>query len=119
MNRCSNPVDRNSFPRLCAGLLIAFLQATTWAQTVGRPIPPHALRGTLEVTQPPNVLLNGQPDRLSPGARIRSDNNLLTLSGTLVGKTLAVRYVREPHGQIHDVWILTAAEAQQQPPKTP
>ncbi len=112
MNRCRNPVGQITPFRLGVGLLITLLQTTTLAQTVGRPIPPQALRGTLEITQPPNVLLNGKPDRLSPGARIRSDNNLLILSGTLVGRTLAVRYVREPHGQIHDVWILTATEAQ-------
>jgi hypothetical protein len=113
MNRCPNTMGSTVLRRACTGLTLSFLLVTAGAQTVGRPIPPHAQRGTLEVTQPPNVLLNGQPDRLSPGARIRGDNNLLTLSGTLVGKTLAVRYVREPQGQIHDVWILTATEMRQ------
>lgn len=116
MNRCRNPTDRAALLRMGAGLVFALLHTSTGAQSVGRPIPPHALRGTLEVTQPPNVLLNGQSDRLSPGARIRGDNNLLVLSGTLVGKPLAVRYVREPNGHIHDVWILTVAEAQQPTP---
>jgi len=119
MNRCPNTMGSTVLRSMCTGLILSFLQVTAGAQTVGRPIPAHAQRGALEVTQPPNVLLNGQPDRLSPGARIRSDNNLLTLSSTLVGRTLVVRYVREPHGQIHEVWILTAAEAQQSHSTTP
>lgn len=111
MNRCLLPLETCAMR--CVGSMLAFLvlQMDASAQTLGRPIPPLAQLGTLEVTQPPNVLLNGQPDRLSPGARIRGENNLLRLSATLVGKPLAVRYLREQNGQVHEVWILTAAEA--------
>ena len=42
------------------------------------------------VTQPPNVTLDGQPDRLSPGSRIRGANNMLQMSGALVGQNLLV-----------------------------
>ena len=119
MNRCTNPTQHFVLRGKCVVMALSLLHVAVGAQTIGRPIPPQAQRGTLVVTQPPNVLLNGQPDRLSPGARIRGDNNLLTLSGTLVGKTLAVRYVREPSGHIYEVWILTAAEAQQSHPATP
>jgi hypothetical protein len=101
------------------GFCLALLQGAVMAQTVGRPIPPKAAAATLVVTQPPQILLNGLPDRLSPGARIRGPNNLLVLSGTLVGQTLAVRYLREPQGQVHEVWILTAAEAQRTLPQSP
>lgn len=84
-----------------------------------RNFPPKVQRGTLTVTAPPEVLLNGKPDRLSPGARIRGTNNMLAMSGTLIGTPLVVNYLREPNGMLHDVWILTALEAQIQPAATP
>lgn len=90
-------------------------QAQTPVSTT-RPIPASAQTAILQVQQPPLILLNGQPERLSPGARIRDKNNMLVLSGTLVGKNLLVNYVREPLGLIHEVWILTDAEAQQPAP---
>jgi hypothetical protein len=83
------------------------------AQELVRQFPPAARRGTLEVTAPPNVLINGQPERLSPGARIKNTNNTLALSGSLVGQRLLVNYLRETHGLVHEVWILNEAEAQQ------
>jgi hypothetical protein len=76
-----------------------------------RPFPPGAERGVLVVTYPPIVQLNGKPDRLSPGARIRGQNNMLVLSGALVGQRLLVNFVRNPTGELHDVWVLTSAEA--------
>ncbi len=116
MNRCFSPSPLRTAPLLVASLL-ALVQLASLAQTVGRPIPPNAQRGVLVVTQPPNIVLNGNPDRLSPGARIRGGNNLLVVSGSLVGQTLLVRYVREPQGQVHEVWILTEAEARQATPQ--
>lgn len=80
-----------------------------------RPFPANALRGTLTVTQPPEVLLNGQATRLSPGARIRGADNLLQMSGSLVGQALLVNYTVEPTGGVHNVWILTADEAARKP----
>ncbi len=78
------------------------------AQT--RDFPASALRGELEITTPPQVLLDGKTDQLSPGARIHGTNNLLVLSGTLVGQTLWVNYTREIGGTLSEVWILTDAE---------
>lgn len=77
-----------------------------------RNFPPKVQRGTLTVTAPPNVMLDGKPDRLSPGSRIRGTNNMLAMSSVLVGQPLVVNYLREPNGMLHDVWILTALEAQ-------
>ncbi|WP_394787927.1 hypothetical protein [Rhodoferax sp.] len=68
------------------------------------------MRGELEITTPPQVLLDGKTDQLSPGARIHGTNNLLVLSGTLVGQTLWVNYTREIGGTLSEVWILTDAE---------
>ena len=67
----------------------------------------------MQITYPPNILLNGQAARLSPGARIRGTNSLLVLSGSLAGQTLLVNYLRDAQGLVHEVWILNATEAQE------
>jgi hypothetical protein len=113
MNRCKFAISNFRFFAMLTALTLSIAPGTALSQMAGRPIPLQAQRGTLLVTDPPNIVLNGKPERLSPGARIRGANNLLVLSGTLVGQALSVRYLREPQGQIHEVWILTAAEAQQ------
>ena len=96
-----------------AALLGATLVAAH-AQAV-RSFPANALRGQLVVAQPPDVLLNNQPALLSPGSRIRGQDNLLELSGGLVGVKLLVNYTLDPSGNVHNVWILTADEAARQP----
>jgi hypothetical protein len=123
MNRC---ITKTSFlttsrmlriaapAALLAGLVLASLGST--AQVISRPFPPNAMRGILTVTQPPEVLMDGKADRLSPGARIRGANNMLVMSGALVGQAMRVNYTREPNGYIHDVWVLTDAEASLPPP---
>lgn len=100
--------------RLTVPLLLAAVTATAAAQAL-RPFPATALRGELTVKQPPDVLLNGQPARLAPGARIRGADNLLQMSGALVGVTLAVNYTLDPYGLLHDVWILSDGERAVQP----
>ena len=89
------------------------------AQGTPRTFPESALRGKLVVTLPPEVTLNGKPDRLSPGARIHDTNNLLVMSGGLVNRELVVNYVRDGHGLIHQVWILTPQEAALRRPTRP
>jgi hypothetical protein len=41
---------------------------------------------------------------------------MLTMSASLLGKSVVVNYVREPLGLIHEVWILNATEIAQKPP---
>lgn len=118
MNRCQRhslttvPLKR----RLMAWALassVGLLMLTPFAgqsQTNLRPFPAAAKRGTLEVKLPPEVLLNGNPARLSPGARIRAANNMLVTSGQIVGQHLTVNYTVNPQGLLHEVWILTEAE---------
>ncbi|MEK9952461.1 MAG: hypothetical protein VW687_09930 [Curvibacter sp.] len=74
------------------------------------PISPRAKLGVLRVVAPPEVLLDGKPARLSPGARIRGTNNLMVMSAALVGQDLKVLYTLEPLGLVHEVWILTMRE---------
>ena len=114
MNRCSH-----AHRARCVGLTTLILcTCLGWltpaiAQEAVRAFPAAARRATFEVTTPPNVLLNGLPERLSPGARIKGPSNLLVLSGNLVGQRVVVNYLRDPQGLVHEVWILNGAEAAQ------
>jgi hypothetical protein len=115
MNRCplspSSPGHRRRAALLALGLAVAGLSLPTQAQNQPRTFPDKALRGSLVVIQPPLVTLDGKDAQLSPGARIRGANNMLLLSGSLVGQKLLVNYTLEQHGMLHDVWVLTEAEA--------
>ena len=81
-----------------------------------RKFPPAALRGEMVVIAPPLISIDGKPDRLSVGSRIRDPNNFLVLSGALVNQNLVVNYLREPLGQVHQVWILNSEEAREKRP---
>ncbi len=113
MNRW--PKTRNLISRLLtffAGISLVILSFPLAAQSSLRHFPNTALRGEFEVISPPNVLMDGKPGRLSPGARIKNTNNMLVMSASLVGKKLTVNYLPDDQGMIHEVWILNAAEAQ-------
>jgi hypothetical protein len=75
----------------------------------------NALRGELVIKAPPEVLLNGKPARLTPGARIHNAQNMLQLSGSLLEQKLLVHYRLDGVGQLQQVWILSPAEAAKQP----
>ena len=118
MNRCTTAPDGalSLAPARRAGLLLALalaLSPLAQAEALPRTFPDNALRGKMTVTQPPDIVLDGQPARLSPGSRIRNVNNTLALSGTLVGQELTVNYVRDGHGLVHEVWILSPNEIAQ------
>jgi hypothetical protein len=90
------------------------------AQPVQRTFPQDALRGALVVVSPPEVTVNGVPARLAPGARIRTQQNLIELSGKLIGAKLLVHYTIDNYGLVKDVWVLTPDEAARKPwPTTP
>jgi hypothetical protein len=93
------------------------LTTTDGAVLAVRAFPANALRGTMIVQAPPEVLLDSKADRLSPGARIRGANGMLAMSASLLGQTLPVMYTREPNGMLHDVWVMTELEAQLLPVK--
>lgn len=108
MNRCP--------PALVTRALAALLMAApllAHAQSGTRDFPPKALRGAMTVVQPPNVLMDDRPTRLSPGARIRSTNNSLVMSSSLLNQEVVVNYTTDHRGQIQNVWILTEAEAKE------
>jgi hypothetical protein len=110
MTRC-DPWPRRAF----VGLLALAAGGVALAQTLQRPFPANAWRGELTVGQAPGAILNGQPVRLAPGARIRNADNLIVLSGTLSGQRLLVHYTLDNQGLLQDAWILSPAEAARQP----
>jgi hypothetical protein len=114
MNRCHcSPSSRSTLARkLFLAVCLTAVSLLGTAQTSVRQFPQNALRATLVVTAAPAITLDGNPDRLSPGARIRNSQNLLVMSNTLIGQTLLVNYTREAAGMVHEVWILTPAEAE-------
>ncbi len=75
MNRCAGTPSQPA-RWLVVGASTLILLATGAAQAqVTRQFPPNALRGDLVVTTAPEVQINGQAARLSPGARIHNSTN--------------------------------------------
>ena len=99
---------------LAATTLIAPAQAQ-----VQRNFPQNALRGTMVIGTPPDVVLNGQTARLAPGARIRGQDNMVRMSASLSGARLLVNYTVDTYGLLKDVWILRPEEAAVRWPVTP
>jgi hypothetical protein len=98
-----------------AALTAAVLVAPAAAQ-VQRAFPQNAMRGALVMGTPPEVTLNGQPARLAPGVRVRNQNNMLEMTGALIGQRLLVNYTLEDAGGlISNVWILRPEEAAVRP----
>lgn len=128
MNRCATPWWQARSQRLHAtGALLAAalfalpcLAPVPAAAQVQRNFPQNALRGELQILQPPEALLNGQPARLAPGARLRDADNMIQVSGRLAGSKLAVHYTLDTLGLVKDVWVLQPAELAKRPwPRTP
>jgi hypothetical protein len=88
----------------------ALATGLAFAQGIRREAPKDVVAGRMVVTLAPQITMDGKPDRLSPGSRIRDLNNLLVLSASIAGKQLPVVYRRDSAGLVHEVWILTEAE---------
>ncbi|MGC4059640.1 MAG: hypothetical protein QM749_01775 [Aquabacterium sp.] len=100
-------------------LAVPALVATSAQAQIVRPIPLKSLRGELIFGPPPDVLLNGQPVRLAPGARIKDVQNMLVMSGGLVGNKLIANYTVDTYGLLDGVWLLRDDEIAQPWPRTP
>ena len=97
--------------RFFASFLLSFLAIGAQAQGLTREAPKDVTPAIMAVSAtPPIITVNGQPDRLSPGSRVRDLNNMLVLSGAMAGKTYYTVYKRDPSGLVHEVWLLTAEE---------
>jgi hypothetical protein len=129
MIRCEFAVPAGRLARRAVSMAVMAAAATTFGVVLGprdalaqanRSFPATALRGEIAVAQPPELLLNGRPARLAPGARVRDENNLLTVTGSLAGRRLVVHYTIDLAGLVSEVWVLTPSERARQPwPVTP
>ena len=101
--------------------LAAFcLLAWPAAAQVQRNFPQNALRGAVVFGIFPEIVLNGNLARLSPGTRIRKDDNMIAVPSAMLGGPFLVNYTIDFGGTVKDVWVLTPAEAAVQPwPTTP
>ena len=109
MNRCL----AISLSRACAGLLALLLLCAptgAFAQDMVRQFPQGVRAGTLVVTAPPAVTIDGTLLRLSPGARIQGPNNMQVSSGAIVGQPFLVYFLRDGMGLVTRVWILNETE---------
>ena len=89
----------------------AFIATATLAQGFVREAPRDVKPAVIAVSAtPPIISVNGQDDRLSPGARVHDRNNMLVLSGALAGKTLHTVYRRDAAGLVGEVWLLSPEE---------
>jgi len=101
------------------GLALLLGSAAVTAQ-VPRHFPSNALRGELSGVAPPDVLVDGKPARLAPGARVRNEENRFEVMSRLAGRTLLVHYTIGSGGLLQDIWILRPDEIARQPwPRTP
>lgn len=113
MTRWTSAAPRRPFLRRALRALgtAALAGTAAFAHAQPRPFPPNALRGRLRIDAPPAVTLDGRPDQLSPGARIRDIHNRFVTTASFAGQDLVVNYTREHGGQINEVWVLSAEEA--------
>ncbi|VTU20161.1 hypothetical protein [Variovorax sp. PBL-E5] len=95
-----------------AAQLVDPSQTQNEAALGGRNFPAGTLRGKFLIVNWPNIELDGQPERLSPGARILSADRMLVMPASITGQKLLVNYTRDAAGLVREVWILTPGEAQ-------
>jgi hypothetical protein len=118
MNRCKTPLKAMLALAAMGALLApaaAQLQDPSQTQNEaalgGRNFPAGTLRGSLLVVNWPEIELDGQPERLSPGARIQGPDRMLVMPASITGQKLLVNYTRDAAGLVREVWILTPIEA--------
>jgi hypothetical protein len=98
-----------------AAVAAACLTGAAWAQQQ-RSFPQNTLRGAMVFGEDRQITLNGRAAQLSPGSRIRNQDNMVVMASTLVGARLLVHYTIDMGGeQVRDVWILRPEEAAVRP----
>jgi hypothetical protein len=86
------------------------------AQAQLRSIPADAERATASHVQGMTLEMDGKRTEIAVGAQIRDANNRIVLPTALPAGVL-VKYIRDLHGQVWRVWILSPQEAAQPDPK--
>ena len=93
-----------------AALVAVCVAAPAAAQS--RAFPQNTLRGAMVFRDDGQVVLNGRVAPLSPGSRVRNQDNMVVMAGSLTGAKWLVNYTLDiGGGQVRDVWILRPDEA--------
>jgi hypothetical protein len=101
-------------------VLLALLSSAAYAQLTPlgevpqgqnvRRFPEVAKRADFVVKLSPEVLIDGQLQRMAPGGRIFNEQNFVVMPASLTGQKYVVNYTKDFLGQVKDVWILSREE---------
>jgi hypothetical protein len=101
----------------CAALflataLVACGSTTSVAPQTQRSFPQNTLRGAMVFGEYPQVAVNGNATLLSPGSRVRDQDNRIVQAASLTGARMLVHYTLGTGStQVQHVWILRPEEA--------
>lgn len=123
MHRCAARATYGATRRFVLTALAAASLGTALparSQALMRRYSRNTLRGEIAFGAFPEILLNRQPARLAPGARVHDQLNAMPMPGTLANQKFIVNFTLNSMGMVQEVWILRPDEIQVQPwPRTP
>lgn len=98
--------------------LICLLLSVTMFSALATPrsFPANIKRGTVSGSTYPQILIDGQIQRLSAGSQIRGRQNTIIMPSSLVNHVFTVNYTIDSQGYVDRAWILTNEELAQSPP---
>ena len=100
----------------CALAALVAVSINVPAVAQSRAFPQNTLRGALVFGTDRQLSLNGRATSLTPGSRVRNQQNMIVPADTLIGAKWLVNYTLDMGGaQVRDVWILTPDEAAVRP----
>lgn len=95
--------------RLLAGLLVC-LAVEPSVLAADRPLPDIGLLALWQASSLPQMIIDGQPVRLTAGAQIRDQKNLIVQPSAVPAVDVHILYKATQARQIERIWILTDAE---------
>lgn len=102
--------------------LLFWLFASTPSHAIDRPLPANAKVGKLSVSDARHLIIDGDIRRLGAGAQVRTQQNIIVQTQTLLTymlkmgyKNVPILYTENSQGHIHRIWVLTAAEVDKSP----
>ncbi|MFZ6780168.1 hypothetical protein ACO0LD_25325 [Undibacterium sp. Ji83W] len=75
-----------------------------------RNFPENTRRGVLNMSQYPNVLIDGKAKNTAPGLRIYDDQNLFISPTQITSNYVIVNYLEDNFGDVSKIWVLTEIE---------
>lgn len=98
--------------------IICLVQSFALAQVINpREFPQGTKRGVLNMSNFPDILIDGKVRQTLPGTRYYNKENILELPNYLEGKYIIINYLENHLGEIEKIWILTDEERTKVLPK--